>query len=269
MASSNGARTAPQPCLTALRIPVRQGSAGRLRRRAPGTQLACLGRFADGCACISQASIKTRLDLSCRNGLIAINYAARAAGVTRHMKVQEAKKACPGLIAVHVEVLGALRPCLRSRSAPACSAADRCSVRDFFTSQLSCSYGMPMCLSVPQVPLRPSLRPATACCRAPDVYTMGRRADENGTVDERLVEDALREGNHATEAGSSNKGKACLERCAAVRRMPCWCGSRRIAGVCTFSSRHACTQVSQGVGADLPHLQGVLPGRDPRKGVHR
>ena len=40
-------------------------------------------------------------------GLIAINYAARAAGITRHMRVGEATKICPDLQAVHVQTLGA------------------------------------------------------------------------------------------------------------------------------------------------------------------
>ena len=39
-------------------------------------------------------------------GLIAVNYAARAAGVKRHMRVPEALRACPGLRLVHVETLG-------------------------------------------------------------------------------------------------------------------------------------------------------------------
>ncbi|KAK9901261.1 hypothetical protein WJX75_003106 [Coccomyxa subellipsoidea] len=39
-------------------------------------------------------------------GLIAINYAARAAGITRHMRVHEAKALCPELQCVHVETIG-------------------------------------------------------------------------------------------------------------------------------------------------------------------
>ena len=39
-------------------------------------------------------------------GLIAINYAARAAGITRHMRVGEALKICADLRAVHVQTLG-------------------------------------------------------------------------------------------------------------------------------------------------------------------
>ena len=39
-------------------------------------------------------------------GLIAINYACRAAGITRHMRVGEATKICPDLQAVHVQTLG-------------------------------------------------------------------------------------------------------------------------------------------------------------------
>jgi len=40
-------------------------------------------------------------------GLIAVNYAARAAGITRHMKAPEALVKCPGLQLVHVQTLGA------------------------------------------------------------------------------------------------------------------------------------------------------------------
>ncbi|KAL4548520.1 hypothetical protein Ndes2526B_g01087 [Nannochloris sp. 'desiccata'] len=39
-------------------------------------------------------------------GLIAVNYAARAKGITRHMRVGEAKIKCPDLVCVHVETLG-------------------------------------------------------------------------------------------------------------------------------------------------------------------
>ncbi|GIL82915.1 hypothetical protein Vretimale_8420 [Volvox reticuliferus] len=39
-------------------------------------------------------------------GLIAVNYAARAGGVTRHMRVTEAKKVCPQLRTIHVETIG-------------------------------------------------------------------------------------------------------------------------------------------------------------------
>jgi DNA polymerase eta len=39
-------------------------------------------------------------------GLIAVNYAARAKGITRHMRVGEAKLKCPELVAVHVETIG-------------------------------------------------------------------------------------------------------------------------------------------------------------------
>ena len=39
-------------------------------------------------------------------GLIAVNYAARAAGITRHMKAPEALVKCPGLQLVHVQTLG-------------------------------------------------------------------------------------------------------------------------------------------------------------------
>ena len=40
------------------------------------------------------------------DGLIAVNYAARASGVTRHMRAGEALKACPGLRLVHVKTIG-------------------------------------------------------------------------------------------------------------------------------------------------------------------
>ena len=39
-------------------------------------------------------------------GLIAVNYAARAAGITRHMRVAEARQKCPELICCHVQTLG-------------------------------------------------------------------------------------------------------------------------------------------------------------------
>lgn len=48
----------------------------------------------------------TPLPLRCRDGLIAVNYAARAKGVTRHMRVGEAKKVCPELQLVHVRTIG-------------------------------------------------------------------------------------------------------------------------------------------------------------------
>lgn len=40
-------------------------------------------------------------------GLIAVNYPARARGVTRHMRVHEAKAACPELRLAHVQTIGA------------------------------------------------------------------------------------------------------------------------------------------------------------------
>ncbi|WIA32722.1 hypothetical protein OEZ86_005908 [Tetradesmus obliquus] len=43
------------------------------------------------------------------NGLIAVNYAARAAGVTRHMRVAQAKQHCPELRLVHVQTIGCVQ----------------------------------------------------------------------------------------------------------------------------------------------------------------
>eukprot|EP00899_Mesostigma_viride_P009389 jgi/Mesvir1/18451/Mv14306-RA.2 len=40
------------------------------------------------------------------DGLIAINYPARAAGIDRHARVWDAKKKCPELVLVHVETIG-------------------------------------------------------------------------------------------------------------------------------------------------------------------
>jgi DNA polymerase eta len=40
------------------------------------------------------------------DGLIAVNYAARANGITRHMRSAEAKAKCPDLMLVHVETIG-------------------------------------------------------------------------------------------------------------------------------------------------------------------
>jgi nucleotidyltransferase/DNA polymerase involved in DNA repair len=39
-------------------------------------------------------------------GIIAVNYPARAAGIKRHLNVAEAKKQCPALVLVHVETIG-------------------------------------------------------------------------------------------------------------------------------------------------------------------
>jgi DNA polymerase eta len=39
-------------------------------------------------------------------GLIAVNYAAREKGVTRHMRVAEARAKCPDIVLVHVETIG-------------------------------------------------------------------------------------------------------------------------------------------------------------------
>lgn len=39
-------------------------------------------------------------------GIIAINYAAKAKGVTRHMRVAEARAKCPELRFVHVQTIG-------------------------------------------------------------------------------------------------------------------------------------------------------------------
>ena len=39
-------------------------------------------------------------------GIIAVNYAARAAGIKRHLTVDEATKLCPGVVFVHVETIG-------------------------------------------------------------------------------------------------------------------------------------------------------------------
>jgi hypothetical protein len=62
-------------------------------------------------------------------GLIAVNYAARAVGITRHMKAPEALAKCPGLRLVHVQTLGGGVPDaegapvpLPSEDAPASSA---------------------------------------------------------------------------------------------------------------------------------------------------
>jgi len=40
------------------------------------------------------------------DGLIAVNYPAKALGITRHMRVAEAKQKCPALTLVHVETIG-------------------------------------------------------------------------------------------------------------------------------------------------------------------
>ncbi len=41
-------------------------------------------------------------------GLIAVNYAARARGITRHMRTAQAMETCPDLVLVHVQTIGTL-----------------------------------------------------------------------------------------------------------------------------------------------------------------
>src|SRR5687768_13500009 len=53
----------------------------------------------------SERAVRSHIALAnvmCRQGLIAINYPAREAGIGRHCDVTEAKKLCPELIAQHV-----------------------------------------------------------------------------------------------------------------------------------------------------------------------
>ena len=45
-----------------------------------------------------------------KGGLAAVNYPARAAGITRHMRRAEAKAKCPELQCVHVETIGEFGP---------------------------------------------------------------------------------------------------------------------------------------------------------------
>lgn len=58
----------------------------------------------------------------CCAGLIAVNYAARAAGITRHMRVHEARQICPELELVHVQTIGDQRAA-RCPTASWCTAA--------------------------------------------------------------------------------------------------------------------------------------------------
>lgn len=45
---------------------------------------------------------------ACRDGLIAVNYAARAAGISRHMNAFQAREQCSEIQLVHVETIGKL-----------------------------------------------------------------------------------------------------------------------------------------------------------------
>ncbi|KFM25659.1 N-acetyltransferase eso1 [Auxenochlorella protothecoides] len=58
----------------------------------------------------SSTGRKAALQVKTRQGLIAINYAARARGITRHMRVHEARARVPELVLVHVETVGADAP---------------------------------------------------------------------------------------------------------------------------------------------------------------
>ena len=55
---------------------------------------------------LPQSPIYVVTFMRCREGLIAVNYAARDKGITRHMRVAEAKAKCPELTLVHVETIG-------------------------------------------------------------------------------------------------------------------------------------------------------------------
>ncbi|KAI8462258.1 MAG: hypothetical protein J3K34DRAFT_200570 [Monoraphidium minutum] len=57
-------------------------------------------------------------------GLIAVNYAARAAGITRHMRAPDATKLCPGLRLVHVQTIGGAGASDGAESAAAAAQRD-------------------------------------------------------------------------------------------------------------------------------------------------
>lgn len=57
------------------------------------------------CSALSQITLHACIHVF-RDGLIAVNYAARARGVTRHMRVSEARKLLPELRLVHVQTIG-------------------------------------------------------------------------------------------------------------------------------------------------------------------
>lgn len=63
-------------------------------------------RCSSGAACTSTPPRHAPNRIS-REGLIAVNYAARAEGVTRHMRVADALAKCPSLRLVHVQTIGA------------------------------------------------------------------------------------------------------------------------------------------------------------------
>lgn len=76
---------------------------------------AAVGRHLHTCASQSYAEVtdaasprrEDALKVAClQDGLIAINYAARALGISRHMRVQEAMRKCPELQCIHVQTLG-------------------------------------------------------------------------------------------------------------------------------------------------------------------
>jgi nucleotidyltransferase/DNA polymerase involved in DNA repair len=56
--------------------------------------------------CMLFSILNLRRHSKYREGLIAVNYPARARGITRHMRVQDALKQCPELRLVHVETIG-------------------------------------------------------------------------------------------------------------------------------------------------------------------
>ena len=48
--------------------------------------------------------------LPVQEGLIAVNYAARALGISRHMRVQEARQTFPELRCIHGQTIGKPQP---------------------------------------------------------------------------------------------------------------------------------------------------------------
>ena len=110
-------------------------------------------------------------------GLIAVNYAARAAGITRHMRVQEAMLKCPNLRLVHVQTLGGNVPLIPEGHIP--TAGDVTAATEVSELAVSITEAKEQVTAVPG-----------------DVVPGGQGGQD-------IVEEA---------AGSRDKEKACLER---------------------------------------------------------
>ncbi|WIA12559.1 hypothetical protein OEZ85_006220 [Tetradesmus obliquus] len=128
------------------------------------------------------------------NGLIAVNYAARAAGVTRHMRVAQAKQHCPELRLVHVQTIG----CVQQPAA----APGTASTADADGASTATAAGSTAAAAAARSPAKPA-GPAAAAGAAAAAAAAAAAGDGEAAAASGDVEGS------ALDRGSS---KACLQR---------------------------------------------------------